>query len=197
MKLLPGIKDFVSKGAAAAGLTSYSADYETARVRREEYIFDDKPLDIDTDFSKLLALYPAPTATRSLEEAGETPEAIDEFLKLGNPSHFAPLKSPARAHLRERKEKLGARSPFDGGDDSDAAALLRGNHHVNRDLNDDGLTQECLDGIIRVVIEVVSLLLSALGIRSIVTRPFKEYLMEAKVGEFATLTLYAYRQSRG
>jgi hypothetical protein len=68
----------------------------------------------------------------------------------------------------------------------------------SRALIDDGeLSPECLDVIVRIVIEVIGLFLSSLGIRGIVQRPFTRYFVQAKGGQLNYLVLSAIRRSSG
>lgn len=176
--LLQGIESFVLNGTSPDLLQNITMDFASVLVRLEEYIFDENVTLNETDFSALLAYNYSGASRRSLSsplnlnknsfDSGETPEAIE-------------------AYLKQHKD-----------DAPEYSTALSGNSHNGRSLiDDDDLTPECLDVIIRIVVEVIGLLLTAIGIRGIVTRPFKEYFVQIKGGQLNGLVLRAYRQSRG
>lgn len=157
-------------------LASIDIDLEFARIRLEEYIYDNKPLEI-SDFDKLTAFFNDTTDdststnlfTRNLNEVGESLD-IEVYFKETD---------------QDKKDKE---------DDSLAIAVLPDSSSV-RSLADDDLSEECIDGIARVVIGVINLILSFLGIRSFVARPFVTYLLAVKINSFRLIVLYAFRQT--
>ena len=63
--------------------------------------------------------------------------------------------------------------------------------------SDDELSAECIDAIVRIVVEVIGLVLSAFGIRSRVLKPFEDYFVDIKGPQLSGLVLEGYRRSRG
>ena len=174
--LVQGINSFILNATSSSVLAGIAAvEYENLLDRLEEFIFDENVTLNDSDFSALLA-HNFTTARISVSEpisqeeiAFETPGAINAYLKKLN------------GDIPSKKEDYSvALSP------------------TNRKLVDDNeLTPECLDVIIRIVVEVIGLILTGIGIRGIVTRPFKTYFVMVKRGKLNGLVLEAYKQSKG
>lgn len=178
--LLPGIEDFIMKGTMS---TNPIVNYDLARDRLEKFIFDGVPLDMN-DFSELLAAFPAPPVTG--------PDMAKVAVVSEKPEDIAAYKRDALGTKRAVEQYLVLP------DDSKAVATWPMLKNEGRALiNDDDLSPECLDAIVRIIIEVIGIFLSAVGIRGIVLRPFKEYFVTIKGGQLNGLVLTAYRQSRG
>lgn len=180
--LLPGIEDFIIKGSMS---TNPIVNFDLARDRLEQYIFDGVPLDMN-DFSQLLAAFPAPPVTG--------PDTMAKVAVVSEkPEDIAAYEKDAKEGTERAVEQYSVLP-----DDSKAVATWPMVKNEGRALiKDDDLSPECLDAIVRIVIEVIGIFLSAVGIRGIVLRPFKEYFVTIKGGQLNGLVLTAFRQSRG
>ena len=173
--LRPGIWNFMN----TTDLASIDIDLEVARIRLEEYIYDNKPLEI-SDFDKLTAFFNVNNTTddststnlftRNLNEVGESLDVAVYFKETDQG--------------KNNKE-----------DDSMAIAMLPDSSSV-RSLADDDLSEECIDGIARVVIGVINLILSFVGIRKLVAQPFVTYLLAVKTNSFRLIVLHAFKTGK-
>jgi hypothetical protein len=181
-QLLPGLEDFIMKGNTSTG-SSLTTDFDLARDRLEKFIFDGVPLDIN-DFSQLLAAFPPPAST--------SPDVKQVAVVSEKPEDIA-------AYKKDTKGRGRAMEQYSENEEAKAVATLPApKNEVSRALiDDDDLSPECLDVIVRIVVEAIGIFLSVLGIRGIVLRPFKSYFVTIKGGQLNGLVLTAYRQSNG
>ena len=165
--LRPGVEQFIADGLPNG--TTITVNYDEVSARLEAFFFDNITLGLD-DFDELLSFYNRSTSITNRQQM-----LSDE----GNDGDVTTATAFVSSH---------AIVPYEAMHPSDEHQSLIG---------DDDLSPECIALIIRIVLEVVGLILSAFGVRSVVTRPFKEYIIVVKGGQLNGLVIQAYRQSRG
>ena len=160
-------------------LASIDIDLEVARIRLEEYIYDNKPLEI-SDFDKLTAFF---NVTNTIDDSTSTNLFTRNLNEVGESLDVA-------VYFKETDQGKNNKE-----DDSMAIAMLPDSSSV-RSLADDDLSEECIDGIARMVIGVINLILSFVGIRNTVARPFVTYLLAVKTNSFRLIVLHAFKTGK-